>query len=90
MKFIRRSIVSKNGKDNIENVFGLNDAETLQVLNLVPRETVELHLVIKDISSRLSEERQANLLKIISEAVSYNESNIDEGENWDDASEDKG
>mmetsp|Transcript_15165 Transcript_15165/g.34981 ORF Transcript_15165/g.34981 Transcript_15165/m.34981 type:complete len:199 (-) Transcript_15165:30-626(-) len=45
--------------------FGLTDAEVLQVLNFMPREAVEIHLMLEDLSSRMSEDRQAELLAYI-------------------------
>ena len=61
----------------------MNDAETLQVLNLIPRETVELHLMVEDISTRLSKERQADLLKMAAEAVIYSRTNDGDVDDWD-------
>mmetsp|Transcript_35424 Transcript_35424/g.69768 ORF Transcript_35424/g.69768 Transcript_35424/m.69768 type:complete len:150 (+) Transcript_35424:98-547(+) len=48
-----------------EGGFDLTDAEALQVLNHLPTEIVELHLLIEDLPSRLSEERQQDLLDCI-------------------------
>jgi len=45
--------------------YGLTDAESLQVINLMPSEPVELHLIVQDITSRLSEEQQNKLLETI-------------------------
>lgn len=45
--------------------FGLTDGEVVQVLNLVPRESVEIHLIVEDLTSRLSETRQEELLNVI-------------------------
>jgi len=47
------------------NGFGLTDAEGLQILNFMPQESVELHLMIEDLQSRMSDERQDMLLSII-------------------------
>eukprot|EP01083_Nonionella_stella_P296301 1006649_1 len=53
-----------NGDTSHEDVisscqgFGLSDAEILKILNWMPKEMVEIHLIIKDLSSRLSEEQQ--------------------------------
>ena len=46
--------------------YGLTDSETLQILNLMPTEPVEIHLMIEDLSSRLNEDEQNNLLELIS------------------------
>ena len=45
--------------------FGLTDAETLQVLNFMPRESVEMHLMIEDLQVRMSDERQEELLNLV-------------------------
>lgn len=45
--------------------FGLTDAETLQVLNFMPREIVEMHLMIEDLQVRMSDERQEELLHLV-------------------------
>jgi RNA polymerase Rpb4 len=45
--------------------FDLTDAETLQVLNFMPLESVEIHLMIEDLQSRMPEERQDELLRLI-------------------------
>ena len=47
--------------------YGLTDAETLQILNLMPTEPVEIHLMIEDLTSRLNEDEQNRLLSLISE-----------------------
>ena len=44
--------------------FGLSDAE-LQILNWMPKEMVEFHLIIEDLSSRLPEEQQMGLIEVI-------------------------
>merc|ERR1712183_36799 len=48
-----------NGIKRIKNGFGLMDAEVLQILNHMPRELVELHLIIQDLLQRLNEDRQS-------------------------------
>jgi hypothetical protein len=48
-----------------EGGFGLTDAETLQVLNMMPQESVDIHLMIEDLTVRMTEERQEELLEII-------------------------
>ena len=37
----------------------------LQILNWMPKEMVEFHLIIEDLSSRLSEEQQMGLIEVI-------------------------
>lgn len=45
--------------------FGLTLAEAIQCLNVVPTEPVEIHLVVEDLSNRLSERQQEELLEFI-------------------------
>lgn len=80
----------KNGgnkpADDGEESFGLTDAETLQILNLQPREPVEIHLMIEELHSRMTEERQTALLKVIQSHATQEDGNDpmqldDEGEN---------
>ena len=47
--------------------FGLTDGETLQILNHMPSELVELHLMIEDLPSRMNDERQEELLALVGE-----------------------
>ena len=49
--------------------FGLTDAETLQVLNFLPRESVEIHLMIDDLQGRMSDERQEELLTLVASCL---------------------
>lgn len=49
--------------------FGLTDAETLQVLNFMPREIVEMHLMIEDLQGRMSDERQEELMNLVGSCV---------------------
>jgi len=50
-----------------EEGYNLTDAELLQVLNHMPTEPVEIHLMIEELSSRMDEDRQNDLLQLISE-----------------------
>jgi len=68
----------EHGNENTDTVedlsqdddgYGLTDAETLQILNHMPTELVEIHLMMEDLSSRMEEERQKELLQLISEYV---------------------
>ena len=45
--------------------FGLTDAEAIQVLNFMPSEPVEIHLMIEELNARLSQKRQEELLELI-------------------------
>lgn len=56
---------SGSTEHQIRNGYGLTDGETLQILNHMPSELVELHLIIEDLPSRMSDERQEELLQLI-------------------------
>jgi DNA-directed RNA polymerase subunit F len=47
--------------------YGLTDAEIMQILNLMPTELVEAHLIVEELHTRLSEEEQEELLQLIRE-----------------------
>ena len=51
--------------------YGLTEAEALQVLNFMPQEPVEIHLMVEDLHDRMSEKKQEELLDMIR---SYNTS----------------
>ena len=55
----------KNESDSADNGYGLTDGEMLQIINHMPTELVELHLIIDDLPSRMSDERQEELLQLI-------------------------
>lgn len=61
--------VTEVGSDQkeITEDFQLKDAEILQILNHMPSEPVEIHLMIEDLMSRMDEEKQNILLQLISE-----------------------
>jgi len=63
------------GVDSDIGGFGLMDAETLQVLNLMPKEPVELHLIVEDLMGRMDEDRQRELLDLLPQ---YRTSSVDE------------
>lgn len=78
-----------HSNESEEEGFGLTDGESVQILNLIPRESVEMHLIIEDLTERLPESRQRDLLRVISDYC-YEESdpnaleetnNTTEGEN---------
>jgi hypothetical protein len=56
---------SANGKSSKITGFGLTEAESLQVLNFMPQEKVEIHLMVEELHARMSEERQDELLELI-------------------------
>jgi hypothetical protein len=45
--------------------FGLTEAESTQILNFMPGEPVEIHLMIEELHGRMSEKRQEDLLKLV-------------------------
>lgn len=52
------------------NQFSLSKAERLQIVNLMPRQLVELYLIVPQIEEKFSEEEISILLGIIAEAQS--------------------
>mmetsp|Transcript_11306 Transcript_11306/g.21153 ORF Transcript_11306/g.21153 Transcript_11306/m.21153 type:complete len:199 (-) Transcript_11306:106-702(-) len=60
--------------------FHLTDAEILQILNHMPSEPVEIHLMIEDLMSRMDEEKQNNLLQLIGEYSNPQEAATEEEE----------
>ena len=55
--------VAKKGKT--ADGFGLTEAETIQILNLMPTEPVEMHLVVEDLHARMTETRQEEFLDMV-------------------------
>jgi len=45
--------------------FGLTDAEAIQIMNMMPTQPVEIHLMVDELQSRMSEERQEEFLAFI-------------------------
>lgn len=66
--------------------FGLTDSETLQILNHVPREPVEIHLLIEDLPSRFNDDEQERLLQSIQThlCTNHNNTNGDEEEEYEE------
>jgi hypothetical protein len=63
--------------------FGLTEAESIQLLNFMPKEPVEIHLMIEELHGRMSEKRQAELLKLIGSYANEGEKGtivVEEGE----------
>jgi hypothetical protein len=54
--------------------YGLTEAETIQVLNFMPQEPVEMHLLVEDLHSRMSEKQQEEFLDMIELYSSRNKS----------------
>lgn len=45
--------------------YGLTEAETLQILNFMPEEPVEIHLMVEELHARMSETQQEEFLAMI-------------------------
>jgi hypothetical protein len=45
--------------------FALTEAESIQLLNFMPQEPVEIHLMVEELHARMSEKRQEDLLELI-------------------------
>ena len=56
---------SADGESKKMTGFGLTEAEAVQVLNFMPKEKVEIHLMIEELHARMSEARQEELLEFI-------------------------
>lgn len=54
-----------SGNTGIETGFGLTEAEALQILNFMPKEKVEIHLMVEELHTRMTDERQDELLEFI-------------------------
>lgn len=74
-KKLRRSVASsgKKGegdqkqpsKESEATGFDLTEAEALQIMNMMPAQPVEIHLMVDDLQSRMSEERQEEFLGFV-------------------------
>lgn len=49
----------------LKSKFQITNAETLQVLNFMPSESVEIHLFLPELQSRMKEERQEEMLQLV-------------------------
>lgn len=80
-----------NGNSSVEhqirNGYGLTDGESLQILNHMPSELVELHLIIEDLPSRMSDERQEELLQLIGTYAGRDVNHDEEAMEEDDAAQ---
>ena len=56
---------SADGESKKMTGFGLTEAEAVQVLNFMPKEKVEIHLMIEELHARMPEARQEELLEFI-------------------------
>lgn len=50
---------------SVKTGYNLTEAEALQIMNNMPSEPVEIHLMIDELQSRMSEERQEHFLEFI-------------------------
>jgi DNA-directed RNA polymerase subunit F len=60
----------------LKEKFELTQAESLQILNFMPRESVEIHLIIENLPSRLTEDRQDELLSLIGSYIKTDGDNV--------------
>ena len=67
----RRTSESSPPKASPVTGYGLTEAEALQVLNFMPQEPVEIHLMVDELHDRMSEAKQEEFLDMIR---SYNTS----------------
>jgi hypothetical protein len=67
-------LVNKFRLQQSDGGFGLTDAETLQVLNFMPQESVEIHFMIADLPTRISEKRQEELLETVGSCLANKKS----------------
>ena len=54
--------------------FDLTDGEILQILNLLPKEQVDLHLIIQECESRFDEQKREDLINLIAK---YSENTVE-------------
>ncbi|CAJ1935432.1 unnamed protein product [Cylindrotheca closterium] len=57
--------LKSSGNTASETGFGLTEAEALQVLNFMPKEKVEIHLMVEELHTRMTDDRQDELLQYI-------------------------
>lgn len=59
-----KKVASKNGQAAATG-FDLTEAESLQIVNFMPTEPVEIHLMIEELHARMTETKQDQLLGVI-------------------------
>jgi RNA polymerase Rpb4 len=52
-------------RQSVPTGFGLTEAETLQIMNMMPTKPVEIHLMVDELQSRMTETRQEEFLAFI-------------------------
>lgn len=60
--------------------FGLTEAEAIQVLNHMPTELVEIHLMIEELPSRMTDRQQEDLLSLVRSYVQDAPQNNDDND----------
>jgi len=64
----KKQAVSKSGNGkSMRKGFDLTEAESLQILNCMPTEPVEIHLMIEDLQDRMPAQQQDELLALVKE-----------------------
>ena len=72
--------------------YGLTEAETLQVLNLMPQEPVEIHFIVEEVRARMSESQEEEFLSMIKSYCKDNKNgdgDKDDGDKENDDGDDK-
>ena len=64
-KNLNRKVEEEEKKDHHPSLLGLTQTEILQILNLMPTERVELHLILENCEQRLDGDQQQRLLDSI-------------------------
>jgi hypothetical protein len=54
--------------------FALTEAESLQIVNSMPTEPVEIHLLVEELQSRMTEKQQEELLTLIKSYIKEDDS----------------
>ena len=64
-KFVASKKLAAGQSTSKTTGFNLTEAESLQLLNFLPQEPVEIHLMVEELHARMSEKRQEELLELI-------------------------
>ncbi|KAG7347937.1 RNA polymerase Rpb4 [Nitzschia inconspicua] len=70
---LSKSMDTAANDDNATS-YGLTEAETLQVLNFMPKEPVEIHLMVEELHARMSEDQQSEFLSMVQSYSKYHNS----------------
>jgi len=60
-----RSPSNNNTHSVVTSSFGLTEAEAIQIANFMPTEPVEIHLMVEELHTRMTEAKQQELLECI-------------------------